>query len=375
MFLKNLFGSSEDKIRPKLIQYSFDNNTSLVHKEGGYPILQDSQLIVGPSQTVVMVRNGQIYKTFESGAQVLDTGVLQSILKKYEKAYDGGELGIPVDLYFINNLFSDILPWGTPDPIQIIDPVLDIFIKIVANGQLRYQIVDPELYIITNMTQDVANLNRICKQKVISAFASAVQNYANTEKLGYFELAGQIVKISDRIKDLLNAKLVGEEGFRIVEFTIGGFHADDDDLAMLQETKNDVMRMKREAEARAYARSIEGYTYQEERQFDVMKDAAGNTGALGGAMGTMIGATLGASMGSAMSGMVSPAMTPPAGSAASSGSGTSHCVSCGKELPAGAKFCSGCGTPVAPPEKFCINCGTKLSAEAMFCHSCGAKQS
>ncbi len=377
MFLKGILGSSENRVRPKLIQYSFPDNSQLVHKESGYPILQDSQLIVGPSQTVLMVRNGQIYKEFKAGAQVLDTGVLLSVLQTYEKTYDGGENGVPVDLYFINNLYSDVLPWGTPDPIQILDPVLDILIKVSANGQLRYQIVDPQLYILTNLSADVEDLNRICKQKALANFASTVQSFVQTEKLGYFELAAQIVKVSDRLRDLLNAKLVGEEGFRITEFTVSGFHANDEDLATLQEAKNDVLKAK----ARARARSVEGYTYQEERRFDVMQDAASNTGNLGGMMGTMVGATLGMNMGNEIGNKMSQ-QTFQQPSAAPSGAGAPNigigigvavCPSCGAELAPGSKFCSKCGSAV-PSEKFCSQCGTKLSADAAFCHACGARQ-
>ncbi len=365
MMFKNIFAADGNAPRPKLIQYSFPNNTELVHKESGYPILQDSQLIVGPNQTVIMVRNGQICHRYEAGAQVLDTGMLRSVLKAYEKTYEGGENGVPVDLYFINNLYSDVLPWGTPSPIQIIDPVLDILIKISANGQLRYQIVDPELYILTNLSSNVADLNRICKQKALASFSAAIQSYVRNEKLGFFELSAETVKLSERLKDLLNAKLVGEEGFRITEFTIAAFHASDEDLATLQNMKNDVMRMKKEAEARAYARSVEGYTYQEERRFDVMQDAASNTGSMGGVMGAVTGAAMGMGLGQMIGGNVTQAaMTPAARS----------CTSCGASLAEGAKFCAQCGTPVAPAEKFCIGCGHKLPADAKFCPGCGAKQ-
>ncbi len=371
---KGSSGGNENRVRPKLIRYDFPDNTTLIHKESGYPILQDSQLIVSPSQTALMVRNGQIYKRFESGAQVLDTGLLLSTLKSYEKTFDGGENGLPVDIYFINNLFSAPMPWGTPNPIQIIDPSIELYIKVVANGQLRYQIVDPELYIKTNMYEDVDNLNSLCKKKIIAHFTQEIQRYVQNEKIGYFELSAQTVKISERLRDIINARLVGEEGFKIVEFTVSGFYADEEDLEILKNTKGDVMRMKREAEARAYARNVEGYSYQDERRFDVMQEAAGNQGNLGGVMGTMIGATLGVGMGNEIGQKVAgQTMNPPQPSAAPMSNAT--CSSCGASVPAGAKFCSQCGSPIAAQtKKFCTGCGTQLDGEARFCPSCGKPQ-
>ncbi len=357
--------AEEPRIRPKLIRYDFPDNRVLVHKESGYPILHSSQLIVGPSQTVVMVRNGQILHRFESGQQILDTGVLASTLKQYALAYDGGENGVPVDLYFINKLFSDAMPWGTPSPIQIVDPSVDLYIRLTANGQFRYQIVDPELFIRTNLSANVADLNRICKQKVLGHLAEAIQKYVQQENVGYFELAARTVAISDRLLNIINAKTAGAEGFQLAEFTIAAFQADEEDLAALKETKQNAMRIKKEAEARAYARNVEGYTYREQRQFDILQEAAGNQGAMGGVMGAAMGAGMGLNMGSQLGSVMNPAQ-PAAATAVT-------CTGCGAPLAAGAKFCAQCGTAV-PQKQFCIHCGAELPAGARFCSSCGKPQ-
>lgn len=366
LFNKN----SEPQFKQKLIHYEFPDNKVLVHKESGYTVMQDSKLIVGPSQVVLFVRNGQIFQRFESGEHVLDTGNIREIVKRYALAYDGGENGVPVDLYFINKLFSDVIPWGLPNPIQINDPSVGLYIKIAANGQLRYQITDPELYIKTNMSADVENLNRLCKQRVLSHFSAEIQRYVNEKKIGYFEMAAQTVQISEWLRDVLNAKLVGSEGFKIVDFTIGGFYADEDDLEILKNTKADVMKIRQEAEARAYARGVEGYSYQEEQYYNVLGKAAENSGTLGGMMGAGMGATLGATMGvgigSEMGNAIKNGVSRPA-------SASVKCTGCGSDMPSGAKFCPSCGNPVpaAPVKKFCTECGAEAAPNAKFCASCG----
>jgi hypothetical protein len=58
------------------------------------------------------------------------------------------------------------------------------------------------------------------------------------------------------------------------------------------------------AQAQAASRSIQGYTYQQERQLDVMETAAGNTGPAGGMMGAGMGLGMGFGVGGAMGGMM-----------------------------------------------------------------------
>ncbi len=370
-------------VRPKLIQYEFPNNKILVHKEGGYPVLHDSQLIVGPSQTVLMVRNGQIYKRFEAGAQVLETGVLLSTLKMYDKTFEGGENGVPIDFYFINKLFSDPLPWGTPSPIQLNDPQLGLYIRVAANGTLRYQITDPELYIRNNLNSNVEDLNRNAKQKVLAHFIPEIQSFVQKEKLGYFELSAKTLEISERLRDIINAKVTGMEGFKIVDFIVSAFIAEDDDIEILKVEQ----RKRREADTRAYTRNVEGYTYQEEQTYGAMRAAAANEGQMGGMMGTAMGASIGFGMGGMMAGQFNQQMQNTLGGNQGAANNaqpapmaqklaTAVCGNCSAEIPEGCKFCPQCGTPVnvAPQGKFCMNCGTQLAPDAKFCPNCGKPQ-
>lgn len=58
---------------------------------------------------------------------------------------------------------------------------------------------------------------------------------------------------------------------------------------------------------------------------------------------------------------------------------TSHCTSCGAEMPAGVKFCVQCGksaedaVTVSADERYCTSCGAKIASNMRFCTSCGAK--
>lgn len=151
----------------------------------------------------------------------------------------------------------------------------------------------------------------------------------------------------------------------------------------------------------ATKRAQEGYTYQQERGFDVAQDIAKNDAVgeftnMGVGFGTMAG------VGGAVGGMVGGMMNDAVQSASQpfeANVTTHNCAKCGKPLPTDAKFCFECGekvvnkgTVICPecgkeitqgkfcPEcwhKFtpniCPKCGNTLSENAKFCSECGEK--
>jgi membrane protease subunit (stomatin/prohibitin family) len=137
-----------------------------------------------------------------------------------------------------------------------------------------------------------------------------------------------------------------------------------------------------ESQAIATKRAQEGYTYQDERSFDVAEIVAANDAPM--------------PFGSVNIGNIAATAPAPATSEKES-----KCHACGKLLPPDTKFCPECGEKVLPkipegmvicPEckkvvaksKFCPECGHKMVTvcrecgkeigDAKFCPECGAKQ-
>ena len=144
----------------------------------------------------------------------------------------------------------------------------------------------------------------------------------------------------------------------------------------MMNTEADMYRERRESETRAYARATEGYTYQEERRFDVLEGAAKNEGGAGGSfvnmgVGLGMGVGIGKDMGNMYAGIAQPAMPPQA--PAQAPAAEKVCPSCGQAVSANAKFCMHCGQPQPQPAapKFCPECGTRC--EGKFCMNCGTK--
>ena len=134
-----------------------------------------------------------------------------------------------------------------------------------------------------------------------------------------------------------------------------------------QETEKQKMIL--EAEGKAAKRQIEGYTYQQERGFDVAQTVAANEGSgnmsnLGIGLGVMAGVS--GTVGRLVNESISAAVKP---------TSNGVCSKCGKPLPPNAKFCLECGAKVenlSENEMICPNCGGK-TPKGKFCTECGAK--
>lgn len=152
-----------------------------------------------------------------------------------------------------------------------------------------------------------------------------------------------------------------------------------------------------ESQAIATKRTQEGYTYQQERGFDVASQVAQNEAIgqytnLGVGLGTMagVGGTVSSIMKDAISGTQSK----------NNNTSTKSCPKCGCILQNNAKFCLECGEKVDVENnqntikcpqcgnyvsrgKFCLECGFKFVVKcptcgeemqnAKFCSNCGQK--
>jgi membrane protease subunit (stomatin/prohibitin family) len=204
------------------------------------------------------------------------------------------------------------------------------------------------------------------------------------KKISILEISAHLNEISEELKNQLAPELE-EFGLGLTKFFVNSIDTPEDDPA--------VARLKA-ALARKAEMDIVGYNYQQERNFDVLQEAAGNTGAPGTLMGAGLGLGMGLGVGPAFGGAMAAVGgqmqqnqgAPCPKCQASNPAGAKFCVSCGNGLqvaaaagidcpsckvssPATAAFCIGCGTALKPK---CSKCSAQLPAGAKFCLECGA---
>ena len=132
-----------------------------------------------------------------------------------------------------------------------------------------------------------------------------------------------------------------------------------------------------QSQAMATKRQQEGYTYQQERGFDVAEQVAQNEAVrqftnMGVGLGTMagvggaVGGVVGTAIGGAISGIDSQPTPQPVATA------KCFCDNCGAELEVGTLFCDKCGTKQeVPPLNKCPQSGFEFTRPGKFAPSAG----
>ena len=340
-----------------------------------------SQLIVYESQEAVFYKNGQALDLFGPGRHTLSSENVP-LLKRIFGHLFGGKTPFPCDVYFVNKVNVLDVIWGTDSPVQLEDPKYPMLVSVRANGQTGVRVKDSRRFLINVVGQlkeyTVDAVRRAIKGMMMAAIKENLAIAIIERKISILEVATKTTELAALIQQKVNAA-IADLGVELVHFTLSAILPSDGDLDELKalkktmmNTEADMYRERRESETRAYARQTEGYTYHDERRFDVMEGAAKNEGGAGGSFINMgVGLGMGAGVGREMGNMYAGVMQP-TNSAQPTSAASKICPSCGNPVAAGAKFCSNCGQ-AQPQVKFCPECGTRCEAESKFCMNCGKK--
>lgn len=347
-----------------------------------------SQLIVNESQEALFYKDGQALDLFGPGRHTLNSDNVP-LLRRLIAPIFGGKTPFPCEVYFINKITVLDLLWGTDSPILIEDPRYKVFVKLRANGQTGLHVSDSRRFVVKVVGQlreftDVA-VRRAIKGMLLSAIRETITSAIVDNGYSVIEINTILSTLSDRMTEKLNGRLA-DIGLAIDHFSIVDISPDAEDLQKVNEAKNleftrlsearvEAQKMDYISEARARARSREGYTYQDERRFDVLEGAAKNEGAAGGLVNLGVGMGAGVGLTKEFGRMADFGGNQQQGYQQPQQTAAGHCSKCGSPLAPGAKFCSGCGSPVEAKPAFCPNCGTRCPDGARFCTNCGTNLS
>lgn len=382
-----------------VIKYEGDNST-FVWKHPCEDFNTASQLIVHESQEAIFFLNGQALDLFGPGRYTLETQNLP-LLRRLVNLPTGGETAFHCEVYFINKTEQMAIRWGTDSKVQYVEPTYKFPLSIGACGEMALAVSDSRKLLVK-----LVGTERVLDRQQLTAYfrgilMTKVKTYmAQTMR----ENAINIFEIDESLEDFsaaLQQRLVPDfldYGIELSRFYVTTIvkpdgnpqyekfkelyfrqYADIAEAKLKQQT--DVIQAQTEAQkvvidsqAQAAKRRQEGYTYQQERGFDVAQDAAKNEGAgqfsnMGIGLGMMagVGGTVGGMVGGAVSDAFAGMTTQPQASA------NRFCDQCGAELTPGAAFCDECGAPQAAPDT-CAKCGFRFIKPGKFCPKCGAKR-
>lgn len=344
-----------------------------------------SQLIVNESQEALFYKDGKALDLFSAGKYSLSTGNFP-ILRKLVGLAFGGKTPFTCYVYFINKVNVLDIMWGTDSPIALEDPKYRILVNVRANGTLGFRIVDSRKFVVKCVAQlpefTTNDIKKNIKGVLMAHIKNAISKTIIRNNVSVLEISTMLVDLSKEIQTEINKEIENEYGIELVQFYLNNVSAPESDLNVLKETREKQMRTmsdidleayktERLGQAKARSRQAQGYTYQEERKFDVLEDAASNSGVSGSVMNATMGVGMGLGVGSGVGQMMKDTLNEEKKAEAPK-SGV-KCNKCGATIIGNAKFCPECGSPVVR-EKFCTNCGTKLEPGTKFCPECGTKQ-
>ena len=311
-------------------------------------------MIVGTGQIAILVHNGKIEKICEAGSYTLDTELLPFI-KGLTKLIYSGKNPYPMEIYFINKRLKLDFYWGTSSPIDLIDPVYGVKLRLRARGQFGVRLVDYQYFyqtLIGTLMKDNYILFDVLKdffrgfvnQKIKKILATQIIS----KKITYFDIGLHLDEMQESIQKDIESELA-KYGFEVSSLSIENVDCPEEDLQHLTNILNKKAALNQLGES----------GYRTVRGYDVLESAAENNGNAAAFMGVGIGMDMGrnASVGS---------IVPPI-----SGNGNAPaCPSCGTKLSPGAKFCPECGTKIVNK---CPNCSTEVAPGTKFCPECGTK--
>jgi len=320
----------------KIIKYEGDNST-FVWKSPIEDFNTFSQLIVHQSQEAVFFKNGQALDLFEAGRYTLETQNIP-LLRRFLNLPTGGKTPFHCEIYFVNKTQQMAIKWGTDSQVQYMEPTYKFPLQIGASGEMTLSVNDSRRLLTklvgteSSLTQSglVAQFRSYLMSKIKPYIAATMQSAPSS----IFEVDAHMDEFSSALKRALTpdfneygisldkffvttiAKPDGEAAYEKFKEIHIRQYADIAEAKLKQQT--DVIHAETEAkktviesQAMATKRAQEGYTYQQERGFDVAEKVAENEAVgeftnMGVGLGTMAG--VGGAVGGMVGGMMNDAI-------------------------------------------------------------------
>ncbi|MBQ8002125.1 MAG: SPFH domain-containing protein [Clostridia bacterium] len=388
-----------------VIKYEGDNSTFIwKHPCEDFNIY--TQLIVHESQEAIFFKDGKALDLFGAGCFTLETGNLPLVGKLLNRVM-GDESPFHAEVYFINKTEQMSIKWGTDSKVQYIEPTYGFPLSIGASGEMSLRVEDSRRLLVNLVgTESVLTQQKLAgffRAFLMTKVKTYIAQVLKAKSINIFEIDEHLTDFSNELKKLLwddfdNYGLSLEQFFvttivkpdgdkQYEKFKELHFrqYADIAEAKLRQQTdiiyaQTEAQKVIIDSQAQATKRAQEGYTYQQERGFDVAQmvaqnEAVGEFTNMGVGFGTMAG--VGGAVGGMVGGMMQDAMGTainPTANVSTNQVAQTFCDNCGAKLEQGAMFCEECGTPAVKANKTCTNCGYEFERPGKFCPKCGTKR-
>lgn len=325
-----------------IIKYEGDN-TTFIWKHPCEDFNALTQLIVHESQEAIFMMNGQALDLFGPGRYTLETQNIP-LIGKALNIPTGGQTPFHCEVYFINKTEQMAIKWGTDSKVQFMEPTFNFPLAIGASGEMSLRVNDSRKLLIKLVgTADFlgqSGLTRYFRAFLMTRVKSYIAQVIQQQKINIFEIDAHLNELSAALMKLLQpdfddygialerfflttvVKPDGEPTYEKFKSLYFRQYADITEARIRQQTQvidaeTEAQKTVIASQAMATKRAQEGYTYQQERGFDVAQDVAKNeaTGQftnMGVGLGTMagVGGAVGGLVGNAVNGALDSTGSP-----------------------------------------------------------------
>lgn len=309
----------------EVIKYEGDNST-LVYRYPTEDFNTKSKLIVQQSQEAVFYSRGQLADRFTEGTYTLETKNIPIIRGLVNLPY-GKESPFSAVVYFVNKTEQMNVKWGL-QKISFTEPKFGALLNVGASGTLSFKVDDAKIFlgklVGTKTSFDQNEVMTFLKEFINAHGRTHLANIFNTDSsLDIFTVETKLNELADKLYACL-ADDFKDYGLRLEKFIVTNVAKDEESEAYrellklkqqqliiegikaqgardvvaadvanqvaMKQKQGDVaiQQMQQDTDARgvivdsnaqAIKRQQEGYTYQQERGFDVAEKTAQNEGA------------------------------------------------------------------------------------------------
>lgn len=326
----------------QVIKYEGDN-TTFIWKHPLEDFNSLTQLIVHESQEAIFFMNGQALDLFGAGRYTLETQNIPKLGKILNRTTND-QTPFHCEVYYINKTEQMSIKWGTDSRVQFVEPSYGFPISIGASGEMTLRADDSRKLLVklvgteNNLSQ--AKLVQYFRAFLMTRVKSYIAQTIREQKINIFEIDEHLQVLSDRLKEMLRPDFE-DYGVALERFFVTTIVKPDGDAqyekfkslhfrsyadiaeAKLRQQVSIIDEQTRaqqtiiESQAIATKRAQEGYTYAQERGFDVAtkvaeNEAVGQFTNMGVGLGTMagVGGVVGGVVGNAVNGAMNAAAQP-----------------------------------------------------------------
>jgi hypothetical protein len=283
--------------------------------------------------------NGQALDLFGPGRHTLETQNIPLIRGFFNKKTDD-QTPFHCEVYFINKTEQMSIKWGTDSQVQYMEPTYKFPLKIGASGEMSLRVEDSRKLLIkvvgTENLLTQAGLMQMFRAFLMAKVKPYLAQTMQKSEFGIFEVDSHMGELSEFLHKQLTPDF-SDYGILLERFFVTTIVKPDGDKAYekfrdihirqysdiaeaqlrqkvgIIDQQTSAQRMVIESQALAAKRAQEGYTYQNERGFDVAEKVAQNEG-IGNFTNTGIGlgmmGGMAGGMGAVVAGITTDALNP-----------------------------------------------------------------